>query len=216
LIFGKVAKIPTDGVPPFIFYLSGTVVWSYFSSCLNQTGKTFLSNAQIFGKVYFPRITVPISISITAVFQFIIQFTIFLGFLIYYWNLGFDIKLNIYVLTLPFIVLHMAILSVGMGLIISAITTKYRDLNFAMGFLIQLWMYMTPIVYPLSEVPEKYKIFIVINPMTAVVESFRSIFLGTDFISVTSLLISITITVVVFLLGIIVFNRNEKTFMDTI
>ena len=216
LIFGKVAKIPTDGVPPFIFYLSGTVVWSYFSSCLNQTGKTFLSNAQIFGKVYFPRITVPISISITAVFQFIIQFTIFLGFLIYYWNLGFDIKLNIYVLTLPFIVLHMAILSVGMGLIISAITTKYRDLNFAMGFLIQLWMYMTPIVYPLSEVPEKYKIFIVINPMTAVVESFRSIFLGTDFISVTSLLISITITVVVFLLGIIIFNRNEKTFMDTI
>ena len=110
----------------------------------------------------------------------------------------------------------MAILSVGMGLIISAITTKYRDLNFAMGFLIQLWMYMTPIVYPLSEVPEKYKIFIVINPMTAVVESFRSIFLGTDFISVTSLLISIAITVLVFSLGIIVFNRNEKTFMDTI
>ena len=216
LIFGKVAKIPTDGVPPFIFYLSGTVVWAYFASCLNQTGTTFVANAQIFGKVYFPRITVPISIAITAVFQFIIQFMIFLGFFIYFWYVGTDIKPSIYVFTLPLIVLHMAILSVGMGLIISAATAKYRDLTFAMGFLVQLWMYLTPVVYPLSEVPDKYKIFILINPMTAVVESFRGAFLGASSITMQGLLLSIIITILSFIGGIIVFSRVEKTFMDTV
>jgi len=216
LIFGKIAKIPTDGVPPFIFYLSGTIVWAYFSSCLNQTGQTFLSNAQIFGKVYFPRITVPISIALTAVFQFAIQFMIFLGFLIYMIWGGLDIDININVLMLPLIVLHMAILSIGVGLIISAVTTKYRDLSFVMGFFIQLWMYMTPIVYPLSAVPEKYKFLILCNPMTAVIESFRSIFLVSSSFTINNLLLSIVITIVVFFFGMIIFNRNEKTFMDTI
>ena len=216
LIFGKVAKIPTDGVPPFIFYLSGTVVWAYFASCLNQTGKTFVANAQVFGKVYFPRITVPISIAITAVFQFIIQFMIFLGFFIYFWYVGTDIKPSIYVFTLPLIVLHMAILSVGMGLIISAATAKYRDLTFAMGFLVQLWMYLTPVVYPLSEVPDKFKIFILINPMTAVVESFRGAFLGASSLTPQDLLLSIILTILFFIGGIIVFSRVEKTFMDTV
>jgi len=134
LIFGKVAKIPTDGTPPFLFYLSGTILWGYFSSCMTQTGNTFLTNAQIFGKVYFPRITVPISIAITAVFQFIIQFMIFLCFFIFFLYVGSDIKPNVYVFLLPLIVFHMAVLSVGVGLIISALTTKYRDLNFAMNF----------------------------------------------------------------------------------
>ncbi len=216
LIFGKVAKIPTDGVPPFIFYLSGTVVWTYFASCLNQTGTTFVANAQIFGKVYFPRITVPISIVITAFFQFIIQFMIFLGFFIYFWYVGTDIKPSIYVFTLPLIVLHMAILSVGMGLIISAATAKYRDLSFAMGFLVQLWMYLTPVVYPLSEVPDKFKIFILINPMTAVVESFRGAFLGVSSLTLQGLLLSIILTILFFIGGIIVFSRVEKTFMDTV
>ena len=216
LIFGKVAKIPTDGVPPFIFYLSGTVVWAYFASCLNQTGTTFVANAQIFGKVYFPRISVPISIAITAVFQFIIQFMIFLGFFIYFWYVGTDIKPSIYVFTLPLIVLHMAILSVGMGLIISAATAKYRDLTFAMGFLVQLWMYLTPVVYPLSEVPDKFKIFILINPMTAVVESFRGVFLGVSSLTLQGLLLSIILTILFFIGGIIVFSRVEKTFMDTV
>jgi lipopolysaccharide transport system permease protein len=216
LIFGKVAKIPTDGVPPFIFYLSGTVVWAYFASCLNQTGKTFVANAQVFGKVYFPRITVPISIAITAVFQFIIQFMIFLGFFIYFWYVGTDIKPSIYVFTLPLIVLHMAILSVGMGLIISAATAKYRDLTFAMGFMVQLWMYLTPVVYPLSEVPDKFKIFILINPMTAVVESFRGAFLGASSLTPQDLLLSIILTILFFIGGIIVFSRVEKTFMDTV
>ena len=216
LIFGKVAKIPTDGVPPFIFYLSGTVVWAYFASCLNQTGNTFVANAQVFGKVYFPRVTVPISIAITAVFQFIIQFMIFLGFFIYFWYVGTDIKPSIYVFTLPLIVLHMAILSVGIGLIISAATAKYRDLTFAMGFLVQLWMYLTPVVYPLSEVPDKFKIFILINPMTAVVESFRGAFLGASSLTPQDLLLSIILTILFFIGGIIVFSRVEKTFMDTV
>ena len=216
LIFGKVAKIPTDGIPPFIFYLSGTVVWAYFASCLNQTGTTFVANAQVFGKVYFPRITVPISIAITAVFQFIIQFMIFLGFFIYFWYVGTDIKPSIYVFTLPLIVLHMAILSVGLGLIISAATAKYRDLTFAMSFLVQLWMYLTPVVYPLSEVPDKFKIFILINPMTAVVESFRGAFLGASSLTPQDLLLSIILTILFFIGGIIVFSRVEKTFMDTV
>ena len=216
LIFGKVAKIPTDGVPPFIFYLSGTVVWGYFSVCLTQTGRTFVANAQVFGKVYFPRVTVPISIAITAVFQFIIQFMLFLGFFFYFWYVGTDIKPSIYVFTLPLIVLHMAILSVGMGLIISAATAKYRDLTFAMSFLVQLWMYLTPVVYPLSEVPDKFKIFMLIKPMTAVVESFRGVFLGVSSLTLQGLLLSIILTILFFIGGIIVFSRVEKTFMDTV
>ena len=216
LIFGKVAKIPTDGTPPFLFYLSGTILWGYFSSCMTQTGNTFLTNAQIFGKVYFPRITVPISIAITAVFQFIIQFIIFLCFLIFFLYMGSDIKPNVYVFILPLIVFHMAVLSVGVGLIISAMTTKYRDLNFAMNFLVQLWMYLTPVVYPLSLVPDKYKIFLLINPMTAVIEVFRGAFLGASAIDPIGLFFSLFITIIVFITGIIVFNRMEKTFMDTI
>jgi lipopolysaccharide transport system permease protein len=183
---------------------------------LNQTGKTFVANAQIFGKVYFPRITVPISIAITAVFQFLIQFMIFLGFFFYFWQSGTDIKPNIYVLTLPLIMLHMAVLSVGMGLIISAATAKYRDLTFAMTFLVQLWMYLTPIVYPLSEVPDRFKIFILINPMTAVVESFRGAFLGVSSLTPQELLLSIIISILFFIGGIITFSRVEKTFMDTV
>jgi len=216
LIFGKVAKIPTDGVPPFIFYLSGTVVWTYFALCLNKTGNTFVNNAGIFGKVYFPRITVPISIAITAVLQFLIQFMIFLGFFLYFWQSGSDIKPSIYVFTLPIIVLHMAVLSVGLGLIISAATAKYRDLTFAMGFMVQLWMYLTPVVYPLSEVPDRFKIFILINPMTAVVESFRGAFLGVSSLTLQGLLLSIILTILLFICGIIIFSRVEKTFMDTV
>ena len=216
LIFGKVAKIPTDGIPPFIFYLSGTVVWGYFSLCLNQTGKTFVANAQVFGKVYFPRICVPISIVITAIFQFCIQFLIFLGFFFYFKSNGSSIQTNNFVLCLPLIILHMAVLSTGMGLIISSATAKYRDLTFAMSFMVQLWMYMTPVVYPLSAVPDKYKIFILMNPMTAVVESFRAVFLGASSLTQQGLLISVILSILVLILGIIVFSRVEKTFMDTI
>ena len=216
LIFGKVAKIPTDGIPPFIFYLSGTIVWGYFSVCLKATGATFVANAQVFGKVYFPRVAVPISIVITAVFQFSIQFILFLGFFIYFKLSGSTLQPNIYILTLPLIVLHMAVLSLGMGLLIAAATAKYRDLTLAMGFVVQLWMYLTPVVYPLSEVPDRFKIFIVVNPMTAVVESFRGAFLGVSSLTPQVLLLSIILTILVFIGGIIIFSRVEKTFMDTV
>jgi lipopolysaccharide transport system permease protein len=216
LIFGKVAKIPTDGLPPFLFYLSGTVVWSYFSHCLNETSNTFTTNAEVFGKVYFPRIAVPISVALTAVFQFLIQFAIFLGFLFYFWYKGSNINPTIYIITLPLIVLHMAILSIGFGMMISALTAKYRDLAFAMSFMIQLWMYLTPIVYPLSQVPEKYRLFILINPMTAVVESFRGAFLGVNSITPQELLFSIFLSILFFISGIVIFSRVERTFMDTV
>ncbi len=215
-IFGKVAKIPTDGLPPFLFYLSGTVVWSYFSHCLNETSNTFTTNAEVFGKVYFPRIAVPISVALTAVFQFLIQFAIFLGFLSYFWYKGSNINPTIYIITLPLIVLHMAILSIGFGMMISALTAKYRDLAFAMSFMIQLWMYLTPIVYPLSQVPEKYRLFILINPMTAVVESFRGAFLGVNSITPQELLFSIFLSILFFISGIVIFSRVERTFMDTV
>ena len=216
LIFGKVAKIPTDGLPPFLFYLSGTVVWSYFSHCLNETSNTFTTNAEVFGKVYFPRIAVPISVALTAVFQFLIQFAIFLGFLSYFWYKGSNINPTIYIITLPLIVLHMAISSIGFGMMISALTAKYRDLAFAMSFMIQLWMYLTPIVYPLSQVPEKYRLFILINPMTAVVESFRGAFLGVNSITPQELLFSIFLSILFFISGIVIFSRVERTFMDTV
>jgi lipopolysaccharide transport system permease protein len=216
VIFGKVANIPTDGLPQFIFYLSGTIMWSYFSHCLSEISNTFSNNSQLFGKVYFPRITVPISISITAVFQFIVQFLIFLAFFFYFKYQGSSIDPNIYILSLPFIILHMAILSIGVGLLISALTAKYKDLAMAMSFMVQLWMYLTPIVYPLSEVPEKFRVFILINPMTAIVESFRGAFLGTSDITRTDLGISVLISMLLFTVGVIVFNKVQKTFMDTV
>ena len=216
LIFGKVAKIPTDGIPPFVFYLSGTVVWGYFAHCLNETSKTFVTNAQIFGKVYFPRITVPIAVGITAVLQFIIQFAIFLTFFFYFKLNGAEIYMNMYVFLLPLLILQMGILSIGIGLIISSMTAKYRDLTFALGFFVQLWMYLTPIVYPLSEVPNEYRLFILLNPMTAIVEFFRKSFLGISALEPIHYLISIITTIICFILGVILFNRTEKSFMDTV
>lgn len=215
-IFGKVAKISTDGLPPFLFYLSGNVVWGYFSHCLSETSKTFISNSQVFGKVYFPRITVPISIAITSLFQLIIQFLIFVCFYIYFMSNGVNLNPTINVITFPLIIIHMALLSTGIGMMISALTAKYRDLAFAMGFVIQLWMYLTPVVYPLSEVPEKYRLFILINPMTAVVESFRGAFLGVSSITLNEIIISVIFSIILFFIGIIIFNRVEKTFMDTV
>ena len=216
LIFSSIAKIPTDGISPFIFYLSGTVVWGYFAACFSLTGSIFVTNAQIFGKVYFPRITVPIATSIVTMLQFFIQFFIFIGFLIFFMIKGSSLHPNLFVLFLPLILIQMAILSVGMGMIVSALTAKYRDLTFAMGFLVQLWMYMTPVVYPLSVVPEKFKLLIILNPMTAPVEFFREAFLGTSSVSFNIIFISWIVSIVVFFIGVILFTKIEKTFMDTV
>ena len=216
IIFGNLAKISTDGVPPFIFYMSGTVVWSYFASCITLTSNTFNQNAIIFGKVYFPRITVPIANVIISLLQFFIQFTIFILFLIFFKIKGSPIYPNMYILALPLIVFQMAILGLGFGILISSLTTKYKDLTFVMGFFVQIWMYATPIVYPLSIVPEKYRILVILNPMSSIVETFRGAFLGASSIELTHIFISVLFTLLIFFLGLLMFNRIEKSFMDTI
>ena len=216
LIFSRIANIPTDSVPPFIFYLAGNLMWGYFSTCLNQTGTLFVSNEYLFGKVYFPRICVPIANSIVSTIQFLIQFIIFVGFLIYFELSGANLEQSYLVFFLPLMIIHLAIISVGSGLIISALTAKYRDLTFAMTFFIQLWMFLTPIVYPLTEVPDKYRMLICINPMTAPVEIFRKAFLGQSSIEINELILSIFISIILFFIGLLLFNKVEKTFMDTV
>ena len=216
IIFSKVAKIPTDGTPPFLFYMAGTVAWGYFAACLTSTSNTFVANSQIFGKVFFPRMTVPIAVVITGLFQFIIQFVIFIGFLLYYWSQGAQVKPTIMVFMLPLILIQMSFLGLGMGILISSLTTKYRDLLFAMSFAVQIWMYITPVVYPLTQVPEKYRMLYVLNPMVSIVESFRGAFLGVSSIEPSHILISVIVTIVIFFTGVVLFSRIEKTFMDTV
>jgi len=216
VIFGKIAKISTDGIPPFLFYMSGTVVWGYFATCINATSNTFVKNADIFGKVYFPRLTVPIANVMIALLQFCIQFLLFLCFLIYFIWAGAEVNPNSLILLLPLILFQMAVLGLGFGVLISSLTTKYRDLTFAMTFALQIWMYITPIVYPLSSVPEKYRLLLALNPMCSVVECFRLAFLGSSSIETAHIALSISITVIVFIAGVIMFSRVEKNFMDTV
>jgi len=216
IIFGKIAKIPTDGLPQFLFYFAGTICWGYFAECLNQTSQTFLANAGIFGKVYFPRLTVPISKVISYIFKFFIQFAMFLIFLVYYYWQGAPVHPNLGVLALPLIVIQMAFLGIGCGLIVSSLTTKYRDLGLVVSFGVQLWMFATPVVYPLSQIPEKYRIYFALNPMTSVVEGFRAAFLGAGSLSAPYYLLGVLITLAICFVGIVLFNRIEKTFVDTI
>lgn len=216
VIFGKVARIPTGGVPPFIFYFSGTVAWGYFSNCLKETSDTFISNSKIFGKVYFPRLTVPLSVVIINLAKFGIQFMVFLCFLVYFIKIEASIKPNLYILFLPVLLLQMAILSLGTGILISSMTTKYRDVKFLVGFGIQLWMYATPVVYPVSVVPERFRFIYMLNPVASIVETFRHSFLGTGMVGSVDILISWGVTLLLLFSGIILFNRVDKTFMDTV
>lgn len=216
IIFGRVAKISTDGLPPFLFYMAGNVMWGYFSASLNATSGTFNTNAAIFGKVYFPRLTVPLATVIVNFLQFFIQFFLFLGFYFYFMFKGVSLSPNLWVLGLPILLLQMALLSFGLGTLLSSMTTKYKDLRFAMGFLVQLWMYGTPIVYPLSQIPEWLLPYYVLNPMVAIVESFRYAFFGTSTLTMNHIGISWGVTVVLVFLGVVLFSRIEKTFMDTV
>jgi lipopolysaccharide transport system permease protein len=216
IIFGKVAKISTDGLPPFLFYMAGNVMWGYFAASLTATAGTFNANAGIFGKVYFPRLTVPLSVVIINFLQFFIQFALFLGFYFYFMAKGVPITPNAWVFGMPILLLQMALLSFGLGILLSSMTTKYKDLGFAMGFLVQLWMYCTPIVYPLSQIPEWLLPYYVLNPMVAVVESFRYAFFGTSVIQMSHIGISWCVTVLLMFFGVVLFSRIEKTFMDTV
>lgn len=216
VVFGKIAKIPTEGVPTFLFFLSGIVCWGYFSACLLQNSDTFNINAQLFGKAYFPRLVVPISVAISNIIRFLMQFFLFVLFLLYYAMQGAEISISLLALLFPFLIIQMAFLGMGVGILISSLTTKYRDLTLLVGLLVQLWMYATPIVYPLSQVPQAYRIFFLFNPMTFVVETFRRGFLGAGSFDFGYLVISWTITLALLLIGLLLFCRIEKTFLDSI
>jgi len=216
VIFGSVAKLPTEGVPPFLFYLSGVVAWRYFADCLNNTSNTFIGNAHLFGKVYFPRITVPVSVVVSSLVAFAIQFLLFLLFFTYYrWN-GAPVKPHAVLLLLPVLVVQMAALGLGFGIIVSAMTTRYRDLTHLVAFGVQLWMFATPVVYPASSVPANWQWLLAVNPMAPVIEMFRYAFLGTGSVSLTNWAVSLLTTAAVLLLGVLLFSRVEKTFMDTV
>lgn len=216
IVFGNFAGISTDGLPKMLFYMSGTVGWNYFSSCLTKTSDTFRGNAGIFGKVYFPRLVMPISVVLSNLLQFFIQFFFLGGFMLYYYFRGADFEVTIYALYIPLLIALMALQGIGFGIIISSLTTKYRDLNNLVSFGVRLWMYATPVIYPLSQIPAQYQPFVAINPMTAVVEYFRYGLLGAGTISTNHLLYSVGFTILVVFTGIILFNRIEKNFMDTV
>lgn len=216
IIFGRVAKIPTDSLPPFLFYMAGNVMWGYFSQSLTATSNTFNTNAAIFGKVYFPRLTVPLATVIVNFLQFAIQLCLFLGFYFYFMMKGAPIRPTWWIFALPVILCQMALLSFGLGVLLSSMTTKYKDLKLAMAFLVQLWMYATPIVYPLSQIPDWLLPYYILNPMVALVESFRFMFFGASAIQFSQILISWTVTLLILFAGIVLFSRIEKTFMDTV
>jgi lipopolysaccharide transport system permease protein len=217
VIFSGVAQIPTDGFPAMLFYLAGMTPWSYFSSCLAKTSNTFLANAGIFGKVYFPRLIVPLSIVVSTMIQFGIQFLLFIAVLIYFKVTGANVSPQwgwIVVLT-PVLVLLMATLGLGAGIVVSSLTTKYRDFTFLVGFGVQLMMYATPVIFPMSVVPDRYRWLIQLNPMTAPIETFRAIFLGGP-IPWSALGFSTALTAALLIVGIVIFNKVEKSFMDTV
>lgn len=216
VVFGRIAQLPTDGLPQFLFYMSGITVWNYFAACLTKTSDTFVANAGIFGKVYFPRLTIPISVVMTNLLTFAIQFSLFLIFMLYFYLQGSTVKPNIWVLLMPILLIQMALLGLGVGIIISSLTTKYRDFTFAVGFGVQLWMYATPIVYPMSQIPVKWQWVYSFNPMAPIVEIFRYVFLGAGAISIWRLVLSMAITALVLFLGLVLFSRVEKVFMDTV
>jgi lipopolysaccharide transport system permease protein len=216
VVFGNIAGLPTDGLPQFLFYMSGTVVWTYFAECLTKTSSTFVSNARLFGKVYFPRLAVPVSILISNMITFTIQFLFFLVFIAFFALQGADVKPNLYFLLTPVLIFIMAGLGLGFGIIISSLTTKYRDLRFLVQFGVQLLMYATPVIYPVSSIPARYQPLIQANPMTPVVETFRYAYLGAGTVNAASLLYSLGFMFVVLIIGLLIFNHVEATFMDTV
>jgi lipopolysaccharide transport system permease protein len=215
-IFGNLAGISTDGLPQPLFYMAGITAWNYFADCLTKTSTVFKDNANIFGKVYFPRLIMPLSIVASNLVRFIVQMFLFLIMIGYYAIQGAAFNVTWAIALFPFLVLLMALLGLGLGLIITALTTKYRDLAFLITFGVQLLMYATTVIYPLSAAPLKYKYLIELNPMTGIIEAFRYGFLGQGELTWHSLGYSTLVTVVSLVLGVVIFNKTEKTFVDTI
>jgi lipopolysaccharide transport system permease protein len=215
-IFGNLAGLSTDGLPQPLFYMAGITAWNYFADCLTKTSTVFRDNANIFGKVYFPRLIMPLSIVVSNLVRFGVQMLLFFMMIGYYAYTGADFHLNAYVLLFPILVLMMALLGLGLGLIITALTTKYRDLAFLITFGVQLMMYATTVIYPLSAAPAAYKWVIELNPMTGIIEAFRYGFLGEGSLTLQTLGYSVIFTLVSLFLGVIIFNKTEKTFVDTV
>ncbi len=216
LIFGRVAKLPTDNVPPLLFYMAGITCWNYFADCLNRASGTFIQNAGIFGKVYFPRLCAPVSVVISNIIKFAIQFGLFLCFIAYYAIKGNAIHLNLVALLMPVLVIMMAALGLGVGIIVSALTIRYRDLQVLVTFGVQLLMFATPVIYPASMISEKYRWLLLANPMSALVETFRYGFLSSGTFDPANLLYSGGVIVFILFIGVLLFNHVERTFMDTV
>ena len=216
VVFGEIANISTDGLPKFLFYQSGLTIWQYFSSCLSNTSNTFVGNAGIFGKVYFPRLVSPISTVISGLFRFAIQYLVFLAFLLYFLVKGSDIHPNLWILATPLLLLLMAGMGLGAGIIISSMTTKYRDLSNLVGFGTSLLMYASPIIYPASHISDKYRWIILANPIAPVIEAFRYAYLGAGSFQPVYLLYTVAVTGLLLFAGVVLFSHVEKTFMDTV
>lgn len=216
VIFGGIAQLPTDGLPPFLFYMAGNTIWGYFSACLSSTSNTFVGNSGIFGKVYFPRLIIPISVILSNFVSFSIRFVTFIIFLMYFLLNGADVNLTASVILLPVLLIAMAGIGLGLGIIVSSLTTKYRDLQHLLGFGLQLLMYASPVIYSISAVPTQWRWLLLINPLTAVIETFRGAFLGGSSLEPVYLLYSMGFMFVVLLIGVLIFNRVESTFMDTV
>jgi len=221
VVFGNIAGLPTDGMPKFLFYMAGNVCWQYFSSCLTTTSNTFISNQKLFGKVYFPRLCMPFATVITQLINFFVQFALFMIFVVYYAvqpETAVQPDWRLIALT-PFLLVQLGILGLGFGIIISALTTKYRDLAMLVSFGVHLWMYATPVTYATTLIADKYPNLLgmyMLNPITPIIELFRAAYLGVPMYDYRYSLLSVGVTVVVFLLGVILFSRTEKTFMDTV
>lgn len=215
-VFGNLAGLAPSGVPTFIFYLCGSIAWTYFSGCLTATSTTFTANSSIMGKVYFPRLVMPISTVISQLIAFAIQAFFFIGFLIYYYVTGANVYPNIYLLLTPVLILQLALLGLGFGIIISAMTTKYRDLAMLVGFGAQIWMYLTPVAYDIEIIPERLMNIYMLNPVTSVICMLRYAFLGIGELQLEYYIVSWVVTIMVVFVGIIMFNKVEKTFMDTV
>lgn len=221
VIFGNIAGLPTDGMPKFLFYMAGNIVWQFFAQCLTVTSTTFVTNRNLFGKVYFPRLVMPFATVLSEMINFLVQFMLFLPFVIYYAlqpDSAVNPNLRLILLT-PLMLIQLGILGLGFGIIISALTTKYRDLAMLVTFGVHLWMYATPVTYSTSLIAEKYPKLLglyMLNPITPIIEQFRAAYLGVPGYSSRYILLSVAITALVFLLGVTLFSHTEKTFMDTV
>ena len=216
LIFGRIAKLSTDGIPQFLFYMSGNLFWGYFATCLSAGKSVFESNVNLFSQVYFPRLSVPISQNISALYKISIQFIMFIFFYIYFIAAGYEMDPSWGVVIVPLLLLQCSLLGLGTGILMSSFTTKYRDLNFIYRFITSFWMYVSPVVYPLSVIPEKWRYLASFNPMIGIIESARQIIFGESSLEFIFIINGLFTTLTLLLIGLIIFNRVEKNFVDTI